>query len=158
MELLDEELRRTLPWIRKFHNSADDEQRMVFAKFFARRTDASFYVAKGEQRHTDYVLSSLLITPQYKFPLRFQITLGQLRTEEWLGEERRERDYGFQPATWGAVERTIPPMRRPLDQAPPLSSKALKRFDLQPAQCRVRDAGTRSGESAALRRSTSEPV
>ena len=158
MELLDEELRRMLPRIRKFHNSADDERRMVFAKFFARRTDVSFYVAEGEQRHADYVLWGLLIAPQYKFPLRFEITLDQLRTKEWLGEEPCERDYGFQPATWGAVERTIPHMRRPLDQAPPLSSKALKRFDLQSAQGRVRDAGTRSGESAAPRRSTSEPI
>ena len=114
MEPLPNELLRQLPPIREMHNPADEGRRMIFAKLHTRRTRVSFYVAEGERRGADYMLWGLLITPQWKFPMRFQITLGLLQTENWLGQEPCERDESFQPAPWKVVERVIPNLRRPL--------------------------------------------
>jgi len=75
MELLTDELRRQLPLIRKMHNPADENRRMIYAKFFTPHSGVAFFVAEGEQRNSDYLLWGLLIAPQFKFPSRFQITL-----------------------------------------------------------------------------------
>ena len=123
MTLLDDDLRRQLPPIRKFHNPADDEQRMIFAKVFAPKSGVAFYVAEGEPRNLDYMFWGLLITPQFKFPLRFQITVSRLQTKDWVGQEPCRRDEKFRAARWEAVERTIPNLRRPLSQPLVSSSK-----------------------------------
>ena len=114
MELLTDELRRQLPLIRKIHNPATEDQCMIYARFFTPSSGVVFYVAEGEQRNSDYLLWGLLIAPQFKFPSRFQITLGRLRTKDWLGQEACQRDEHFKPARWGAVERTIPNLHQPL--------------------------------------------
>jgi hypothetical protein len=114
MELLTDELRRQLPSIRKLHNPADEDRCMIYARFFTLRTGVAFYVAEGEARQSDYLFWGLVTAPQFKFPSRFQITLGQLQTNDWLGQEPCQRDEHFQPALWGAIERTIPNLRRPL--------------------------------------------
>ena len=87
---------------------------MIYAKFFTPRSGVTFFVAEGEPRDADYLLWGLLIAPQFRFPSRFQITLGRLQTEDWLGKEPCQRDEHFQPTRWGAVERTIPNLRVPL--------------------------------------------
>ena len=115
MELLDTELQRQLPPIRKIHPTRD-EQCVVYAKFFTPTSQVTFYVSEGEPRDSDYIFWGLLITPQFKFPLRFQTTLGRLRTTDWLGREPCQRDDAFQPNLWGAVERTIPILRQPLNR------------------------------------------
>jgi hypothetical protein len=114
MELLPDELRRQLPQIRKIHSPSDENQCMIYAKFFTPHSGVTFYVAEGEQRHSDYLLWGLLIAPQYKFPSKFQISLQRLHTRDWLGQEPCLRDETFQPTPWGAVERTIPNFRQPL--------------------------------------------
>ena len=114
MELLTDELLRQLPLIRKIHNLAAEDQCMIYAKLFTPHSGVAFYVAEGEQRNSDYLLWGLLIAPQFKFPSRFQITLGRLQTKDWLGQEPCRRDENFQPTRWGAVERTIPNLRQPL--------------------------------------------
>ena len=121
MELLPEELRRKLPPVRKIHNPAQDEQCMIYAKFFTPTSGVTFYVAEGEARNSDYLLWGLLIAPQHKFPLRFQMSVGRLQTKDWLGQEPCQRDLSFQTACWETVERTIPQLRRPLNGPPPLS-------------------------------------
>ena len=112
MELLPDELRRQLPLIRKQHNHADEDFCMISVKFFTPHSGVSFYVAEGEQRHSDYVLWGFLVTPQLTFPSRFQITLGRLKTGDWLGGEPCERDENFKPARWGAIKRTLRNLRQ----------------------------------------------
>ena len=114
MELLTDELRRQLPPIRKIHNPIEEEQCMIYGKFFTPRSGVTFYVAEGEQRNSEYVLWGLLIAPQFKFPLRFQIALDRLQTKNWLGKEPCQRDEHLQSTRWGTVERGIPNLRRPL--------------------------------------------
>ena len=97
MELLTDELRRQLPLIRKTHNPADEDRRMIYAKFFTPHSGVAFYVAEGEQRDSDCLLWGLLIAPQFKFPSRFQITLDRLQTTDWLGQEPCQRDENFKP-------------------------------------------------------------
>jgi hypothetical protein len=84
---------------------------------FTPHTGVSFYVAEGEHRNADYLVWGLIVAPQFKFPLRFQMTLGRLQTTDWLGKEPCQRDTGFQAARWGDVERTIPNLRVPLSPA-----------------------------------------
>ena len=120
MELLSDDLRRKLPAIRKIHNPVADDQCMIFAKLFTPTSGVTFYVAEGQPRGSDYLLWGLLIAPEFKFPLRFQMTVGRLQTKDWLGQEPCQRDHDFQPARWGAVERTVTNFRRPLK---PSSSK-----------------------------------
>jgi hypothetical protein len=87
---------------------------MIYAKLFTRYSGVIFYVAEGEKSNSDYLLWGLLIAPQFKFPSRFQITLGRLQTGDWLGQEPCLRDLKFEPTRWRFVERTIPNLRRPL--------------------------------------------
>jgi hypothetical protein len=115
MELLTDELRRQLPPIRQIHYATDEDQRMIYGRFFTRRSGVSFYVAEGEPRQPDYLLWGFLLTPQYKFPLRFQITVARLQTKDWVGMECCERDENFQPARWGEIQRTIANVRQPRD-------------------------------------------
>ena len=114
MELLPGELRRQLPPIRKIHNPADEGQFMIYAKLFTPHTGVTFYVAEGEHRNADYVVWGLIVTPQFKFPMRFQMALGRLQTKDWLGKEPCQRDDSFRPARWAEVERTLPNLRAPL--------------------------------------------
>ena len=114
MELLPDELRRQLPPIRKIHDLAAEGQYKIYAKLFTRNTGVIFYIAEGEQRGADYLLWGLLIAPQFKFPSRFQLSMGRLQTSDWLGQEPCERDESFQPAPWDIAERGIPNLRRPL--------------------------------------------
>ena len=106
MELLTDELRRQLHSIRKSHDSMD-AQYMIYAKFFTPTSGVTFYVAEGEQQQSDYLFWGLLIAPQFKFPVRLQITLSRLQGTDWLGAEPCQRDRGFQAAHWGAIKRTI---------------------------------------------------
>ena len=99
---------------------------MIYARLFTQRSGVSFYVAEGEQRNTGYLVWGLLITPERKFPLRFQLTLGRLQTQDWIGKEPCQRDLGFQPASWETVERTIPQLRRPLNGPLPLTVKKVR--------------------------------
>jgi hypothetical protein len=92
---------KQLPPIRKIHNPAAEDHCIIYAKFFAPKSGVTFYVAEGESRKSDYLFWGLLIAPQFKFPLRFQITLGRLRTTDWLGQEPCQQDEHFQPARWG---------------------------------------------------------
>jgi len=108
MELLTDELRQQLPRIRKFHSPTDQDQYMIHAKFFASHSGVSFYVAEGEQRKSDYLFWGLLVAPRFKFPFRFQITLGRLQSNDWLGQEPCQRDEYFQPTIWRRIEPTIP--------------------------------------------------
>jgi hypothetical protein len=127
MELLDDELRRRLPPIRKLH-PAEWGQCRIYAKFFTPNSGVSFYVAEGEQRAADYVFWGLVIAPHLKFPLRLEMTLGRLQTNDWLGQEPCQRHNAFQPARWADIERTIPELRRPPDHKPqPLSSTKMRR-------------------------------
>ena len=112
MELLDNELRRQLPTIRKIHSN--EWEYMIYAKLHTRSTGVAFYVAEGEQRGCNYVLWGFLIAPEFKFPSKFQITVDRLSTSDWLGKEPCRRDENFKPAHWGTVERTIPILRQPL--------------------------------------------
>ena len=121
MELLPNRLQSQLPPIRKIHNPAEDEYCMIYAKLFTPTSGLTFYVAEGEQQRPDFVLWGLLIAPQFKFPLRFQTTVGRLQTRDWLGQEPCQRDGDFQPTRWGDVERTISNLRTPLKH-PPLSA------------------------------------
>jgi hypothetical protein len=114
MELLTDELRQHLPLIRKMHNLADEDRSMIYAKFFTARSGVTFYVAEGEQRSSNYLFWGLLIAPQFKFSSRFQIKLGRLQTNDWLGEEPCQRDENFKPTRWGAIERTVPNPRKRL--------------------------------------------
>jgi hypothetical protein len=74
----------------------------------------TFYVAEGQQWGRDYLLWGLLIAPQFKFPLRFQIPLSRLESSNWFGKEPCRRDEDFKPARWEVVERTIPNLHQPL--------------------------------------------
>ena len=126
MELLTDELRQQLPPIRKIHNPIEDEQCMIYAKVFAPGSGVTFYIAEGEQHNSDYLVWGLLIAPNFKFPVRFQMTVGRLQTSDWLGQEPCKRDTDFQPAPWGTVERTIPNLRRPLNKPLPLSLSKIR--------------------------------
>jgi len=126
MELFDDELRRQLPAIRKIHNPVADDQCMIFAKLFTPTSGVTFYVAEGEPRGSDFLLWGLMIAPEFKIPLRFQMTVGRLQTKDWLGKEPCQRDQDFQPTRWGAVERDIPNLRRPLAGSPPLSCSKVR--------------------------------
>jgi len=114
MELLPDELRRQLPVIRKIHVPSNEDQCMIYAKFFTPHSNVTFYVAEGEQRRSDYLLWGLLIAPQFKFPSKFQISLRRLQTTDWVGQEACLRDETFKPAPWGAVACTVANLRRPL--------------------------------------------
>src|SRR5262245_50067536 len=114
MELLPSELRRKLPPIRKIHNPADDDQCMIYAKLFTPHTGVTFYVAEGEHRSVDYVVWGLIVAPQFKLPVGFQMALGRLQTKDWLGKEPCQLDARFQAARWAEVERTVPNLRAPL--------------------------------------------
>jgi hypothetical protein len=107
--LLDDELRRQLPPIRKIHDPTGDEQLMMYAKFFTPTSGVTFYVAEGEQRDANYMFWGMLIAPQLKFPSQFQISLSRLQSTDWLGHEPCRRDENFQPVRWGDIERTPPP-------------------------------------------------
>jgi hypothetical protein len=111
MELLTDELRRQLPPIRPIHNQ--DGHCMIYARFFTPTSGVTFYVAEGEQGKSGYVFWGLLVAPQFKFPSRFKMTLGQLQTNDWIGHEPCQRDDTFQPARWEDIERTIPHLKRP---------------------------------------------
>jgi hypothetical protein len=74
VELLPDELRRQLPLIHKEHNLANEGLCMIYARFFTPHSGVSFYVAEGEQRTSDYVFWGFLVTPQYNFASRFEIT------------------------------------------------------------------------------------
>ena len=111
MEFLDDELRRQLPQIRKIHSN--EWEYMIYAKLYTRFTGVAFYVAEGEQRGVDYMLWGMLVAPQFKFPSRFQISVGRLLTPDWLGKEPCRRDEDFKPAYWGTIERTILMLKRP---------------------------------------------
>ena len=126
MELLIDELRQQLPPIRKIHNPADDGLCMIYARFLTSSFDVTFYVAEGELRNSDYVFWGLLIAPQFKFPSKFQITLGRLQTKDWLGQEPCRRDENFQPARWEAVQRTIANLKRPVNRPVSLSSAKVR--------------------------------
>src|SRR6476646_4939460 len=97
MALLPNEVRQQLPPIRKYHNPFDDHRCMIYARLYTPHSGVSFYVAEGEQRQGDYLLWGFLITPQFKFPSRFQMTLGGLYTTDWFGSEPCTRDDNFQP-------------------------------------------------------------
>ena len=97
MELLTDELRRQLPMIRTWHSP---ESCIIYAKFVTLHSGVTFYVAEGEPRELDYLFWGLLIVPQFKFPLRLELTLSQLQTTDWVGQEPCQRDDTFQPAPW----------------------------------------------------------
>jgi hypothetical protein len=111
MELLDDELLRQLPMIRKIHLNERDY--MIYAKLYTRFTGVSFYVAEGEPQDNDYLLWGFLIAPQFKFPSKFEISMGRLATSDWLGKEPCQRDENFKPAPWGMIERTIQILKEP---------------------------------------------
>ena len=113
MELLPDELRRQLPLIHKEWNLADEDLCMIYARFFTPHSGVSFYVAEGEQRQADHVLWGFLVTPQFKFPSRFEIILWRFKTGDWIGGEPCERDENFKPARWGAIKLTLPNLRQP---------------------------------------------
>jgi hypothetical protein len=127
MELLPGELRRRLPPIRKIHTPADEGQCMIYAKLFTPNTGVTFYVAEGEHRNADYVVWGLIIAPEFKFPLRFQMTIGRLQTEDWLGKEPCQRDDRFQAAKWAEVERTVPNLRAPLTASGKIRNSSKRR-------------------------------
>src|ERR1044072_4017043 len=104
MELLPDELRQELPLIRKVHDSGNESQCIIYARLFTPHTGVNFYLAEGEQGQSDYLLWGLLISPQFKIFLPFQIGLSQLRSSDWLGLEPCRRDEGFKPACWGVIE------------------------------------------------------
>ena len=112
MELLSDELRRQLPLIHKERNLADEDLCTIYARFFTAHSGVIFYVAEGEQRQADYVFWGFLVTPQYNFASRFEITLGRLQAGDWRGRGPCERDENFKPARWGAIKRTLPNLRQ----------------------------------------------
>ena len=87
---------------------------MIYARLFTEHTGVSFYVAEGEHQDSEYLVWGLLIAPQFKFPLRFQIAISQLIRRDWLGLEPCRRDEGFKPACGGVIERSLAILRRPL--------------------------------------------
>ena len=107
LELLTEELRRQLPPIRKNRHLADEDSRMIHARFFTANSGVVFYVAEGEPREWDYLFWGLLIVPWFNFPSRFQLMRSQLESADWLGQEPCQRDESFQPTIWKIIERTI---------------------------------------------------
>ena len=113
MALLSDELRQQLPRIRSFHGPADENQYMIYAKFFTPHSGVTFYVAEGEQRQADYVFWGLLIAPRFTFPSRFEITLSRLQSNDWLGQEPCQRDEGFHPIIWGKIDRNIANLHPP---------------------------------------------
>ena len=114
MELLPDELRQQLPLIRELHDPADKDGCIIYARLFTQHTGVSFYLAEGEQRQSHYLLWGLLISPQFKSPLPFQIAVSQLMRRDWLGLEPCRRDEYFKPACWAVVERRLANLRRPL--------------------------------------------
>jgi hypothetical protein len=106
-ELLTEELRRQLPPIRQSRYLADEDSRMIHARFFTANSGVVFYVAEGEPRELDYMFWGLLIVPQFKFPLRCQLMRSQLESTDWLGQEACQRDESFQRAIWRIIKPTI---------------------------------------------------
>ena len=119
VELLTEELRRQLPPIRKNRYLADEESCMIHARFFTANSGVVLYVAEGEQRELDYLFWGLLIIPQFKFPLRFQLMRSQLESADWLGQEACRRDESFQPAIWRIIKPTILYSQRLVHSMPP---------------------------------------
>ena len=111
MDLLTDELRRQLPMIHKHRNLGEEEFYMIYAKFFAVSSGVAFYVAEGELRKGEYTFWGFLITRQFKFPSRFQITLGRLQSADWVGGDPCQRDETFQPDRWGAIRCTLPDLR-----------------------------------------------
>jgi hypothetical protein len=150
MQILPHKVRRQLPPIRKIHNPAEDEYCMIYAKLFTPTSGVTFYVAEGEQQNQDFVVWGLVIAPLFKFPLRFEITLGRLQTRDWLGQEPCQLDRDFQPARWGDVERSIPNLRRPLKQ-PQSSYARVNTAGWQADHARER-SGEVIGSGAASRR------
>jgi hypothetical protein len=96
-----------LPLIRTWHT----ESCMIYAKFYTLHSGVTFYVAEGEQRDLDYLFWGLLIVPQFKFPLRLELTLSQLQTTDWVGQEPYQRDETFLSARWGIIRCGFPGFR-----------------------------------------------
>jgi hypothetical protein len=113
MELLTDDLRQQLPRIRTFHSPTDENQYVIYAKFFTPHSGVTFYVAEGEERKSDYLFWGFLIVPRFRFPSRFEITLRTLQSRDWLGQEPCQRDEDFHPTIWGKIEPNIPNLHPP---------------------------------------------
>jgi hypothetical protein len=90
MPLLDDQLRARLP--RRYSQEAEDNEPMIYAKFFLPGTYTAWYVMEGETEGGDFLFYGFVSQPENKFAEFWLSGLEELRGPRG---QRVERDLSF---------------------------------------------------------------
>jgi len=99
MELLTEELKKLLP---PLYAQEGDKDPMVYVKFFAVRSNWTWYVTEGQQEEDDFLFFGYVIGFEREWGY---FSLSELQSSCGPCGQEVERDLYFQPTRFSEVQR-----------------------------------------------------